>query len=142
MKAPLHVYQNRLENIEDIIDELLQLTEEGTIIIVEGKRDVRALNKLGIDGHFEMATHHSLSNFCENIVNTGKNIVILTDWDRRGNILMSDLTKHFQSFGTNPDVRIRERLRSIVQKEIKDVESLPTYVLKLRHITGSSTFLD
>lgn len=143
MKAPLHVYQNRLENVEEIIDELLQLAEEGTVIIVEGKRDVRALNKLGVDGHFEMATHHSISNFCEEIVNvnSGKNIVILTDWDRRGNILMSKLTEHFHSLGANPDVRIRERLMSIVQKEIKDVESLPTYVLKLRQITGSSTFL-
>ncbi|MDW7731407.1 MAG: hypothetical protein SCH66_03135 [Methanolobus sp.] len=143
LKAPLHVYQNRLENIEEIIDELLQLAEEGTVIIVEGKRDVRSLNSLGIKGHLEIATHHPISNFCEEIVNrnSGKNIIILTDWDRRGNILMSNLTKHFHSLGVNPDVRIRERLMSIVQKEIKDVESLHTYVLKLRQITGSSTFL-
>lgn len=142
MKAPLHVYQNRLENIEEIIDQLLRLSEEGNIIIVEGKRDVRALKSLGINGHFEIATQYSISNFCEDIVNIsgGKNIVILTDWDRRGNILMSNLIKHFHSLGANPDVRLRERLMSIVQKEIKDVESLPTYVLKLRQITGSSTF--
>ncbi|WP_406656265.1 toprim domain-containing protein [Methanolobus sp. ZRKC2] len=140
LKAPLYVYQKRLESIEEIIDELLQLAEEGNVIIVEGKRDVRALNKLGINGHFEMATHHSLSNFCEDITNTGKGIIILTDWDRRGNMLMSNLVNHFHSLGVNPDVRIRERLKSIVQKEIKDVESLPTYVLKLRHIAGSSTY--
>lgn len=141
LKAPLHIYQNRLENIEEIIEELLQLAREGTVIIVEGKRDVRALNKLGITGHFEMATHHSLSNFCENIVNnsSSKSIVILTDWDRRGNLLMSNLTKHFHSLGANPNVRIRERLAAITQKEIKDVESLPTYILKLRQITGTST---
>ncbi|MBN2110298.1 MAG: hypothetical protein JW705_04330 [Methanosarcinaceae archaeon] len=142
LKAPLNVYQNRLENIEEIIDELYRHAEEGNVIIVEGKRDVRALNELGVNGHFEMATHHSISNFCENIVNenAGRDIVILTDWDRRGTILMTDLTKHFHSLGINPDLRIRERLMSITQKEIKDVESLPTYVLKLRQITGSSLF--
>ncbi|KXS44843.1 toprim domain-containing protein [Methanolobus zinderi] len=138
LKAPLHVYEKRLENIEEIIDELLHLPED-TVIIVEGKRDVRALNRLGIKGHFEMATHGSTSNLCEDIAKTGKNVIILTDWDRRGNMLMSDLTKHFHSLGVNPDVRIRERLIAIVQKEIKDVEGLPTYVLKLRHITGYST---
>ena len=138
-KAPFHVYEKRLENIEKIIDELIQLSTEDAIFIVEGKRDVQALKNLGIDGHFEIATQRSLSNFCESIAQLNEKVILLTDWDRRGNMLMLKMTKHFHSLGVNPDVRLREHLVSIVQKEIKDVESLPTYVIKLRQLVGYST---
>jgi 5S rRNA maturation endonuclease (ribonuclease M5) len=138
-KAPLHVYEKRLESIEEILAEMIQLASEDRIFIVEGKRDILALKKLGIDGHFEIATQRSLSNFCESIAQLNEKVIILTDWDRRGNMLMLKMTKHFHSLGVNPDLRIRERLISIVQKEIKDVESLPTYIIKLRQVAGNST---
>ncbi|AFV24276.1 hypothetical protein Mpsy_2070 [Methanolobus psychrophilus R15] len=138
-KAPLHVYEKRLENIEEIISELTQLALENAIFIVEGKRDVQALKKLGVEGHFEIATQRSLSNFCESIAQLNEKVIILTDWDRRGNMLMLKMTTHFHSLGVNPDIRSRERLISIVQKEIKDVESLHTYVIKLRQLVGHST---
>lgn len=138
-KAPLSVYEKRLENIEEILAELVRLAEENTVFIVEGKRDVQALNRLGVNGHFEIATQRSISNFCEDISKLNEKVVILTDWDRRGNLLMLKLTKHFHSLGVNPDTWLRERLMSIVQKEIKDVESLPTFIIKLRQVTGHST---
>ena len=141
-KAPLQVYERRLENIEEILAELVLLAGENAVLIVEGKRDVQALNRLGVKGHFEIATQRSLSNFCENISRMNKKVVILTDWDRRGNLLMLKMTKHFHSFGVNPNTLLRERLLSIVQKEIKDVESLHTFVVKLRQATRQSTSED
>lgn len=138
----MQVYERRLENIEEILAELVLLAEENAVLIVEGKRDVQALNRLGVKGHFEIATQRSLSNFCENISRMNEKVVILTDWDRRGNLLMLKMTKHFHSFGVNPNTLLRERLLSIAQKEIKDVESLHTFVVKLRQATGQSTSED
>ncbi|MCQ6963182.1 hypothetical protein PV02_05480 [Methanolobus chelungpuianus] len=138
----MQVYERRLENIEELLAELVLLAEENAVLIVEGKRDIQALNRLGVKGHFEIATQRSLSNFCESIARLNEKVIILTDWDRRGNLLMLKMTKHFQSFGITPNTLLRERLMSIVQKEIKDVESLHTFVVKLRQATGHSTSED
>ncbi|MBN1134223.1 MAG: toprim domain-containing protein [Methanosarcinaceae archaeon] len=129
-------YKKRLEKIEELIDEMLQQSKAGTIIIVEGKRDIVALRKLGIRGHVESAAQKKLMEFSERIANDGKDIIILTDWDRRGDILSLKLTTYLRDLGNEPNLLIRERLRSLVKKEIKDVESLFTYVVKLRNITG------
>ena len=136
MQKRILEYKKRLEKIEELIDELLQQSKAGTIIIVEGKRDIVALRKLGIRGHVEAAAQKKLLEFSERIANDGKDIIILTDWDRRGDILSLKLTTYLRDLGNDPDLLIRERLRSLVKKEIKDVESLFTYVVKLRNITG------
>jgi 5S rRNA maturation endonuclease (ribonuclease M5) len=135
LKAPLIVYEKRMEQMDKLLDELHDLARQGAIFVVEGKRDVIALKSLGIKADFRLATHHSLVNFSETLSETGKQIVILTDWDRRGNILADKLVKNLHSLGVNPDTRIRDLIVSLVQKEIKDIESLPGYVNKLKNIT-------
>ncbi|AKB49773.1 Small primase-like proteins (Toprim domain) [Methanosarcina barkeri str. Wiesmoor] len=132
----LEIYRKRLERIEELLSELSEYSGRGAIIIVEGKRDVLSLKRLGIEGNFELATHQSLFNFSEKIARLGNEVVILTDWDRRGDILAIKLSGYFQSFGLKPELEIRNKLRLISQKEIKDVESLYTYVSKLRLKTG------
>lgn len=122
-----------------LLDELNELLKQDAIIVVEGKRDIAALNSLGLKGDFYPATHYSLINFCEDLAHTGRKIVIMTDWDRRGNLLASKIVHNLQSLGVTPDTRIRDLIISLVQKEIKDVESLPGYVDKLRNITRSDS---
>ncbi|MCO5380869.1 MAG: hypothetical protein NHB15_00985 [Methanosarcina barkeri] len=62
---------------------------------------------------------------------------MLTDWDRRGDLLAVKLSEYFENFGLKPELQIRNKLRLMSQKEIKDVESLYTYVSKLKLKTGS-----
>lgn len=136
------IYRKRLERIEELLLELSEYSGRGAIIIVEGKRDVISLKRLGIKGNFELATRHSLFNFSEKIARLGSEVVILTDWDRRGDMLAIKLSGYFQSFGLKPELEIRNKLRLISQKEIKDVESLYTYVSRLRLKTGSCSKRD
>ncbi|NLO30221.1 MAG: toprim domain-containing protein [Methanosarcina mazei] len=132
------VYRKRLERIEELLLELSESAERGAVIIVEGKRDILSMTKLGIKGSFELATRHSLFNFSERIASLGCEVIILTDWDRRGDLLAAKLSEYFENFGVKPDLQIRNKLKLISQKEIKDIESLYTYVSKLRVKTGSS----
>ena len=138
MQKRILEYKKRLEKIEELIDEMLEQSEAGTIIIVEGKRDIVALRKLGIRGHVEAAAQKTQLEFSERIANDGTDVIILTDWDRRGDILSMKLTTYLRNLGTEPNLLIRERLKSLVKKEIKDVESLYNHVVKLRNITGDS----
>jgi 5S rRNA maturation endonuclease (ribonuclease M5) len=75
----LEIYRKRLERIEELLSEISEYAGKGAIIIVEGKRDVFSLKKLGIEGNFELATRHSLFNFSEKIAQFGSEVVILTD---------------------------------------------------------------
>ncbi|SES65255.1 5S rRNA maturation endonuclease (Ribonuclease M5), contains TOPRIM domain [Methanococcoides vulcani] len=138
LKAPIFVYQRKLERIEELIDEMLECSNKGDLIVVEGKRDVISLRKLGFHGAIELATHRPLTEVSARIVNTGKRVIILTDWDRRGDLLASKISEDLRYFGIDVDMYMRERLSSMVKKEIKDVESLYSYVTKLRKIAGSS----
>ncbi len=142
VKASLAVYQKRLELIEEQLDELYEHAIKGAIIVVEGKRDTKALRSLGLDGDFRLATHHPVVNFCEVLAKSGQTVILLTDWDRRGNLLASKIKKNLHSLGTNPDTRIRNNIISLVQKEIKDVESLPSYVEKLKIVTKNKDITD
>ena len=86
----------------------------------------------------EAAAQKTQLELSERIANDGNDVIMLTDWDRRGDILSLKLTTYLRDLGTEPDLRIRERLKSLVKKEIKDVESLYTHVVKLRNITGDT----
>jgi 5S rRNA maturation endonuclease (ribonuclease M5) len=130
------IYRKRLERIEELLSELSEYSGKGAIIIVEGKRDILSLKRLGIEGNFELATRQSLFNFSEEISRLGREVIILTDWDRRGDLLAVKLSEYFESFGLKPELHIRNKLKLISQKEIKDVESLYTYVSSLRLKTG------
>jgi 5S rRNA maturation endonuclease (ribonuclease M5) len=132
------IYRKRLERIEELLAELSEYSERGAIIIVEGKRDILSLKRLGIEGNFELATRYSLFNFSERIAKLDREVIILTDWDRRGDLLAVKLSNYFGNFGLKPELQIRNKLRLICQKEIKDIESLYNYVSRLRLKTGSS----
>lgn len=131
------IYRKRLERVEELLSELSDYSGRGAIIIVEGKRDILSLKRLGIEGDFELATRDSLFNFSERIAERGREVIILTDWDRRGDLLAVKLSEYFENFGLRPELRIRNKLKLISQKEIKDIESLYNYVSKLRLKTGS-----
>ena len=61
-----------------------------------------------------------------------REIVILTDWDRAGEELARKLELHLQGTGARVDAETRERLKRMVRREIKDVESLSRFVERVR----------
>jgi len=72
-----------------------------------------------------------LLDFSEAVCRSARDVILLTDWDRGGDQMTSLLSRHIRSLGVIPDCRLRGMLRSLVKKEIKDVESLHKYVMHL-----------
>ncbi len=122
----------RLERIEEIILELQARAESGAIIVVEGKKDVQSLAMLGIKGDMKLASQQPLLEFTELLSKSGKEIVLLTDWDKKGGMVAQKIIKHLLSYGIMPNIDIRSRIRNLVKKKIKDIESLNSYVSRLR----------
>ncbi len=128
--APTTADIERAERLREIFLHLQELNE--TIpVIVEGKRDASALRKLGLQG--EIVTLHngrSLYDFCVEILNRFSKVIILLDWDRKGDDLNKTLSEllegHWEEFA-----HFREIIRLLCQKDINDVEGIPKLLKRL-----------
>ena len=122
----------RLEKLEELIQELQQLSEEGAVIIVEGQRDRESLRNLGISGIIELGTKKSLLMFCEEVARESNDVIVLTDWDKNGEKLAVLMESYLKSVNAKVNMDIREKIKKLVKKRIKDIESLNTHIVNLK----------
>ena len=127
----------RLAGIEEFIDELKDRALCGAVILVEGKRDYEALTKLGITGEIVMTSHQSLLNLSERLARTKKDIIILTDWDERGEEVARQLSLYMEADSLRPDNNIRNSIRGLLKKEITEVENLYGYLENLKEVCST-----
>ncbi len=113
------------------IDELIERSENGAVIIVEGINDVKALRKLGVRGEIVTSSNHSNAELVDFIGH--RDVIIMTDWDKKGEALKNDLVLKFSSWGVIPNVEIRKRIFSIIGREVTEVEDLAEFMFKLEH---------
>jgi 5S rRNA maturation endonuclease (ribonuclease M5) len=121
-----------LEALEELIASLIDASCQGAAVIVEGKRDLQALRALGLPGPVIMASRRPALQLAEDAARSYSQIILLTDWDRKGDEMCKTIELHLRSVGSRPDKEIRSRLGKLVKKEIKDVESLNRYAEKMR----------
>jgi len=121
-----------LEAMEELIASLLDASCQGAAIIVEGRRDMQALRALGLPGPVIMASRRSALDLAEDAARSYAEIILLTDWDGKGDEMCKTIEYHLRSVGSRPDKEIRSRLKKLVKKEIKDVESLSRYAERMR----------
>jgi 5S rRNA maturation endonuclease (ribonuclease M5) len=120
----------RAERLREVIEHLHEINK--TIpVIVEGKKDASALRNLGLIG--DIITLHNGKNlyeFCDDILQRFHKVVLLLDWDKKGEnlnkILSGHLKGHWEEYSS-----FRELLKILCQKEIKDIEGIPTLLRRL-----------
>ncbi|MFH1322801.1 MAG: toprim domain-containing protein [Methanobacteriota archaeon] len=123
----------RLEKLEELILELMNLSDTGVIIVVEGRKDVESLRSLGVNGVIKLSSQQPLLDFTEKLSRSGKDIVLLTDWDRKGGMVARKIIDYLHAYSIIPNTDIRARIGFLVKKRIKDIESLNRYIRKLRY---------
>ena len=125
--------EKQLDELKEWLECLQQVSDEGVTVVVEGDKDVMALRKLGFNGIIECCSQTFLQLFCEKLArrNPGNRIVILTDWDRKGEYLADKLYKYLNGEGMTADIELRGRIRAIARRDIKDVEGLPALFSRL-----------
>ena len=124
----------RLEQLENILDELQEMSSTH-ICLIEGNKDRRALDNLGLEDlkTIEVQREGGPLRAAEMVSSMGKEAIILTDWDDRGNRIEKDLREQLDALCVRYDTEIRERLRDICIKDIKDVESLDSLYKRLKN---------
>ena len=130
------------EKILQIITALAEKSAKGTLIIVEGKKDVEALRVLGVKGTLMSVKTggKSFLGVVSEIEQMGTSEVILfLDFDRRGKEGTKRLKQNLERAKIKPNVKFWRELSALVWKEIQCVESLTAYLGTLRMKIGAST---
>jgi 5S rRNA maturation endonuclease (ribonuclease M5) len=122
----------RLAEVEKILDEVADRANNGAVILVEGKRDRDSLRMLGIEGRIVQTSQEQLFVLAEKVATDHGDVIVLSDWDERGDEVAKKTEIYMRSNGVAPDCELRKKLKDLVKKDIKDVESLNGYIERLR----------
>lgn len=131
--------EKKMEKILQLLERLGKETVKGVPIIVEGKNDVHALQKLDVKGDFILAKTAGKS-FLDTLSEVEKKekqeVILLMDFDKRGKEWTKRLTQHLEKMKIKPNSFFWRELLSLVGREVKDVEGLATYMETLRKKCG------
>ncbi|MEM4496690.1 MAG: hypothetical protein QXM06_05265 [Archaeoglobaceae archaeon] len=114
-------------NLEDFCDflktleELKYKSENGWLILVEGKKDAESLKLLGIGNVFVFSGLRDVAEKLED-----KKVIVLTDDDYKGFIIECRLREILY----DADFDIKKKLFSKIRKEVTKVEELYKFVQK------------
>lgn len=122
-------YEAIIETLEEIQKDL----DSGAIVVVEGLKDVRALKTYGIRGDIRKCANTPLAVFCETATRKNKKIILLTDWDEAGRIRAGKMAEYLESLGADFDLMFRKNIIRFSKKNISDIESLCTYLTRLKN---------
>jgi 2,5-diamino-6-(ribosylamino)-4(3H)-pyrimidinone 5'-phosphate reductase len=122
------------EKFLKIIDSLVEESKNGIPILVEGKKDVRTLRKLGITGLIiPIKTRgKSFLDIISQIKQLGvKMVILLLDFDKRGKEGTRYLQKNLEHSKITYNLQFWHDLIALTSKEIQFIESLDAYLLNL-----------
>ena len=124
--------ENLLKILDHIIAELIEVNRT-LPVIVEGESDEKSLRNLGLKGTIlRLNIGLQLFNFCENLTEYSE-IIILTDWDRKGKELRQKLKQGLNANGIKANDSYWLGLKHLCSREIKVVEQLDNFMLRLRN---------
>ena len=120
---PLETDEEFLLSLSDLVTTLNQETDKGALVVVEGKRDARALSILGFRGESLMlCNNHSVLDLAEKAVNYNK-VILLFDFDRTGRYLTRKAASLLER-RSKIDLNCRRRLRMASHGRIRYIEEL------------------
>ena len=130
--------QETLDEVEELLRQLRERSE-GTVVLVEGRKDRQALACLDIEGEIvQVQDARGIFGVAEELARKGQEAIVLTDWDRKGGHLAELLRHALRANGVRYDDTIRARMSALGKKEIKDIESLPAFLSFLKQSASST----
>ena len=130
MRAPAQV---RLERLQKLVQRLNDEAEKGSVIVVEGARDKKSLESMGITGRIVciQSSRRSTFSFAEQL-DGEKDVIVLMDFDRQGVFLANRLARVLNSQRMHANIMLWRALRSLTRSELRSVEELPRLYERLQ----------
>jgi len=134
-KIPSPSDLERAERLREGLEALCEINKS-VPIIVEGQNDAFALRRLGLDGEIiPLHNGRSLYEFSTEIAERFQRIIILFDWDKKGENLHRTVSMHLNGHWEEYSY-FRELFKVLCQKEIKDIEGIPKLLRRLEGDEG------
>jgi len=112
--------------MNDLEDWLIKLKASNKLILVEGKKDKKALEAFDI--YNILTINKPIYQLVEEIALNGKECILLVDLDKEGKKLYSKFKHGLQKNGVKVDSKFREFL--FKNTNLSNIEGLKTYVRK------------
>ena len=117
-----------MKNKEELKEFLLELRNSNKLIIVEGPKDKKALASLGIT-YVDLLNKKAIFEVIEDVAKITKEVIILTDFDKKGKELYGKLNSGLQKYGIKVDHYFREFLQR--NTRLSHIEGINSYISKL-----------
>lgn len=120
----------RAERLRVVLQSLYEVNKR-VPIVVEGRKDVKALRKVGLIG--EIITLHGgkgIYEFAEDIAERYHRVLLLMDWDAKGDQLYRTVSAHLKGHWEE-FAPFREVIKLLCQKDVKDIEGIPVLLERL-----------
>jgi|SRR3989344_6258377 len=113
------------KNIEEFNFFIERIKNSNVLVIVEGKKDKAALQKLGLNNVMEL-NKKPLFQIVEDVANSNEECIILTDLDKKGKELFGKLNSDLQRRGLKMNNKFREFL--FKHTKLRQIEGIITYL--------------
>ncbi|MEN6379360.1 MAG: hypothetical protein ABFD15_07265 [Methanofastidiosum sp.] len=110
------------EDVENTIDILNRLKDEEGVIIVEGQKDIESLVNLGIKNKIIIVSQNNIFSVIDSI--SEKDVIVLTDFDKKGTYLFKQYVKELQSSGKKVITIYYRDLKMYLKKYITGIEQI------------------
>lgn len=127
--------KKKLETVLQLLERLAKDAAKGVPMIIEGQKDIAALRELGVEGDFISAksSGKSFVDVLREAENRGTHeFILLLDFDRRGIEWTKRIAQRLERRRIKPNMFFWKGLKSLVGRDVKDIEGLATYVETLK----------
>ena len=114
------------KNLEEFSNHLEKIRNSNVLVIVEGKKDKAALEKLGISNVIEL-NKKPLFQIVEEIASYNDECIILTDLDKKGKEIYGKLNSNLQKHGVKVNNKFREFL--FKHTKLRQIEGIDSYII-------------
>jgi len=111
--------------LEEFSSHIEKIRDSNILIIVEGKKDKAALHKLGLSNIIEL-DKKPLFKIVEEVYESSKECIILTDLDKKGKQIYGKLNHDLQARG----IKINNELRHFLFRstKLRQIEGIDSYI--------------
>jgi len=129
--------QDEVQRLQRFVNMLNEESSNGAIVVVEGKRDVKALASIGFIGNVVMLnSYKGVNKLVERLEQTSK-VILMLDMDRKGKYLTQKILTLLQYKGKNVDLFYKKTLAEITKGKVRHTEDLTIYN---KYISGFNKF--
>ena len=119
--------QDEVQKVQKFVNMLNQESENGAIVVVEGKRDVDALVSIGFNGNVVTLNNFKGVNGLVDDLEKVRKVILMLDMDRKGKYLTHKILTLLHYKGKNVDMFYKKMLAEITKGKVRHIEEIVIY---------------